>query len=71
MEQTYSSVIEKEFCKLVDDRLAELKDEVCNVQAVTAIQIYTYKVGMLNGLASAKGLMEEASELVHKRNRGI
>jgi hypothetical protein len=69
MVQTYSTFLEYEIGRLIDEAVA---DEVAILMAgnIDDIKDYKYRVGMIRGLEKAKELMSEADRNIQSGERG-
>ena len=69
MAQTYSTFLEYEIGRLIDEAVA---DEVSILMAgnIDDIKDYKYRVGMIRGLEKAKELMSEADRNIQSGERG-
>jgi hypothetical protein len=69
MVQTYSSLLEYEIGRLIDEAIADELAILANGN-VDDIKDYKLRVGMIRGLQKAKELMSEADSNIQSGERG-
>jgi hypothetical protein len=69
MKQTYSTYLEFEIGRLVDEAIADEIAILANGN-VEDIKDYKYRVGIIKGLQKAKDLMSEADRNLQTGERG-
>jgi len=69
MIQTYSTLIEYETGRLIDEAIADEIAILANGN-VDDIKDYKFRVGMIRGLQKAKELMSEADRNIQSGERG-
>jgi len=69
MVQTYSSLLEYEIGRLIDEAIADELAILANGN-VDDIKDYKFRVGMIRGFQRAKELMSEADRIIQTGERG-
>jgi hypothetical protein len=69
MVQTYSSLLEYEIGRLIDEAIADEAAILANGN-IDDIKDYKFRVGMIRGLNKAKELMSEADRIIQSGERG-
>jgi len=69
MVQTYSSLLEFETGRLIDEAIADELSVLMN-GGIDTIQDYKFRVGLMRGLSKAKELMTEADRNIQTGERG-
>jgi len=69
MVQTYSSLLEYEIGRLIDEAMSE-EIAIIATGNVDDIKDYKLRVGMIRGLQKAKELMAEADRIIQSGERG-
>jgi hypothetical protein len=69
MVQTYSSLLEFETGRLIDEAIADELSVLMN-GGIDTIQDYKFRVGLVRGLNKAKELMTEADRNIQTGERG-
>ena len=69
MVQTYSSLLEFETGRLIDEAIADELSVLMN-GGIDTIQDYKFRVGLVRGLSKAKELMTEADRSIQTGERG-
>jgi len=69
MVQTYSSLLEFETGRLIDEAIADELSVLMN-GGIDTIQDYKFRVGLVRGLSKAKELMTEADRNIQTGERG-
>ena len=69
MVQTYSSLLEYEIGRLIDEAISDELAILANGN-VEDIKDYKFRVGMIRGFQRAKELMSEADRIIQTGERG-
>jgi tRNA-dihydrouridine synthase len=69
MVQTYSSLLEYEIGRLIDEAIADELAILANGN-VDDIKDYKFRVGVIRGLQRARELMSEADRIIQTGERG-
>jgi len=69
MVQTYSSLLEYEIGRLIDEAIADELAILVNGN-VDDIKDYKFRVGVIRGLQRARELMSEADRIIQTGERG-
>lgn len=69
MVQTYSSLLEFEIGRLIDEAIAD-ETAIITTGSIEDIKDYKHRVGIIRGLQKAKELMSEADSNIQKGQRG-
>jgi hypothetical protein len=69
MVQTYSSLLEFEIGRLIDEAIADEASIITN-GVIEDIKDYKFRVGMIRGLEKAKELMSQADSNIQSGQRG-
>jgi hypothetical protein len=69
MVQTYSSLLEYEIGRLIDEAIADEAAILANGN-IDDIKDYKFRVGMIRGLNKARELMSEADRIIKSGERG-
>jgi tRNA-dihydrouridine synthase len=69
MVQTYSSVLEYEIGRLIEEAIADEIAILANGN-IDDIKDYKLRVGMIRGLQKARELMSEADRIIQSGERG-
>jgi tRNA-dihydrouridine synthase len=69
MVQTYSSLLEYEIGRLIDEAVSDEISILVN-GSVEDIKDYKFRVGVIRGLQKAKELMSEADKIIQSGERG-
>jgi len=69
MVQTYSSLLEYEIGRLIDEAIADEAAILANGN-IEDIKDYKFRAGMIRGLNKARELMSEADRIIQSGERG-